>query len=69
MIFWPVVKEILFKDISIFSFGGHFVQLSKFGRGNHEVDFCDFMKLSHIRGSVKITESWLISFYWVGSFG
>ena len=27
--FWPVVKEISFKDISIFSSGGHFVQKQK----------------------------------------
>ena len=48
MMFWPLVKEISFKDISIFSSGGQFVQpsrtvcsaeqnsLSIFRRGHHD---------------------------------
>ena len=28
MMYWPVAKEISLKDISIFSSGGHVVQLS-----------------------------------------
>ena len=38
--FWPVVQEISFNDISIFSTDSHFV-LSDFGRGHHEKHFCE----------------------------
>ena len=36
--YWPVAKEISFKDIFMFSSGGHVV--INFGRGHHEEHFC-----------------------------
>ena len=50
--FWPVVKEISFKDIPTFSSRAHFVHmslsigLSNFGRGHHEEHFCEII-LNH----------------------
>ena len=43
MMYWPVAIEISFKYLSIFSSGGHVVQLIDFGRRNHEEHFCEII--------------------------
>ena len=40
--YWPVAKDIRFKDISFFSSGSHVVQpFVNFGRGQHEKHICE----------------------------
>ena len=42
--YWPVAKDIRFKDISFFSSGSHVVQPSvNFGRGQHEKHICEII--------------------------
>ena len=43
MVYWPVAKEISFKDISIFSSGGQLNTLINFGRRHHDEHFFEII--------------------------
>ena len=41
--YWPVAKEISFKDVTIFSSVGHVVVQINFGRGHQDEHFCEII--------------------------
>ena len=59
--YWPVAKEISFKDIPMFSCSAELNVLINFGRGHHEEHFCEIiLNLDQSFKDISYQELWQV---------